>query len=448
MSTKEFQVNEFLTVKLVYKQTRLYIKGKLFRLCKFLFLNHPSIQHGEQVIDEHTFQSEQELRVDTIAGEYNWTEEGQKVEGAIIDITKELTPEEIFWAHCSNLQVWAESDYDGNLLHSHLAFPLLVKLQKYDPIAKEKYTEEIKKRILHGDVNTVQYLVDGGYLGGFSDNEIMKLVLKVQHTTLISSEATKERMIIILKTTPQWYNVHYSTTSYDTGLIICSTCEKFYDRKEIAYFRGSYYMCKNCHNTLLKVKPSETSLTLNKFYKLLNKQKLVEAVSCINSLLAFNYFSVVQKEPKWKDQNEFIQSKDKIINIIPGTYLWDKFFIFYSYYKRPNHAKTYILTPSDNINHTVIPIKNNEVYIIQALRDEVLSLSKVETLTNKYNEFKKVTRWENYYPYLPYLFLLNIIENPVIELILQEKSPLVIRNNKIRANILPIREIDLPKHKF
>ena len=30
-----------------------------------------------------------------------------------------------FWGHCSNLQVWAENDYDTRLLEKTIAFPLL-----------------------------------------------------------------------------------------------------------------------------------------------------------------------------------------------------------------------------------------------------------------------------------------------------------------------------------
>lgn len=36
-----------------------------------------------------------------------------------------IIPETEFWAHCSNLQVWAEMEYNTKLLHRNLAFPLL-----------------------------------------------------------------------------------------------------------------------------------------------------------------------------------------------------------------------------------------------------------------------------------------------------------------------------------
>ena len=441
VSTKEFQVNEFLTVKLVNKQIHFYIKGELFKQCKFLLLNYPSIELGKKAVDENNLRSGWDLNVDTIAEKYNWTEEGQNIEGKIVDISQELTPEEIFWAYCSNLQVWAESGYSGDLLHSHIAFPLLRTLSRYDPHAKKKYKEEIKKRMLNGDVNTAQYLVDGAFLDAFSNNEIMKLVLEVQNTPLINSESTKAKMIVILKTTHQWYNVYYrSTAPCETSLVQCNSCEKYYNQKEIAYFNGLYYICKSCHHTFMTAKTPETSLKLNKFFNLLNKHNFGEAVSCINSLLNFNYFEVVQ--------NEFIQSKDHIICIIPGNYLWDQSFIFYPGGRWLKSYITYTLAPSNDINSALIPINDDESITIRVLNEEVIRLSRVGTVTYKDDNFSNVIIYENYYLYPPFQFLLTIIENPIIAFVATEGSPLIIRNNKIRANIMPINEKELPKHRF
>ena len=36
---KEFKVNDYITLKLENKKTNIYIKGELFRQCKFLLLN-------------------------------------------------------------------------------------------------------------------------------------------------------------------------------------------------------------------------------------------------------------------------------------------------------------------------------------------------------------------------------------------------------------------------
>ena len=38
-----------------------------------------------------------------------------------------ITPEQEFWEHYSNLQVWYKNDYNTRLLHRNLSFDLLKK---------------------------------------------------------------------------------------------------------------------------------------------------------------------------------------------------------------------------------------------------------------------------------------------------------------------------------
>ena len=38
---------------------------------------------------------------------------------------RKIDPETEFWGHCSNLEAWAENNYDTRFLHRNLAFPLL-----------------------------------------------------------------------------------------------------------------------------------------------------------------------------------------------------------------------------------------------------------------------------------------------------------------------------------
>ncbi|GAG80743.1 unnamed protein product, partial [marine sediment metagenome] len=54
-----------------------------------------------------------------------------------------------FWGCCSNLQAWAENDYNPNLLFSQLAFPLLqILTDAGDLVAKKAYKKEIVNRML------------------------------------------------------------------------------------------------------------------------------------------------------------------------------------------------------------------------------------------------------------------------------------------------------------
>ena len=77
-----------------------------------------------------------------------------------------------FWAHCSNLQAWAENNYDTQMLHANLSFPLLKKLTiAGDPLAKEVFKMEILKRFKSGDLNVMTFLIKEGYLDYFEWEE-------------------------------------------------------------------------------------------------------------------------------------------------------------------------------------------------------------------------------------------------------------------------------------
>lgn len=176
-SQEEYKINEFLTVKLEGKRTELYVNNEYFQQCKFLLINIPkeninkfnefdSIDEISENLDrslELSFSSKQE--------EYN------------------ITPEEEFRGHCSNLQAWYENDYDTRLLHSNLAFPLLKKLTEAgDPLAKKRFKEEIALRLESGYEPVIRYLIEEKYLQYLNDEEISTLL----DNTLFLSTITKK----------------------------------------------------------------------------------------------------------------------------------------------------------------------------------------------------------------------------------------------------------------
>ncbi len=84
----------------------------------------------------------------------------------------ELKAKDEFWGHCSNLQAWAENNYDTHLLHSNLAFPLLKKLvDAGDKLAKAVFKEEVMERLMDGNLNTILFILDQGYLDKFLKEE-------------------------------------------------------------------------------------------------------------------------------------------------------------------------------------------------------------------------------------------------------------------------------------
>ncbi|GAF85687.1 unnamed protein product, partial [marine sediment metagenome] len=99
---EEFVVNEYITLKLDSGGTNIYICGKLFNQCNYLLLNLPVDKLGD---------FEEINSIDEVADMLNWTFDGQ------LDIHDKPLPYKIpleteFWGHCSNLQAWAENNYD------------------------------------------------------------------------------------------------------------------------------------------------------------------------------------------------------------------------------------------------------------------------------------------------------------------------------------------------
>ncbi len=156
----KFKVNEYMSLKLENGKTNIFVNDKIFKHCKFLLLDIP--------INE--------------VDKFNKIESIDEAEERLDDSMESLTrhrsnpdiipPETEFWAHCSNLQVWYENNYDTRLLHRDLAFSLLAKLADIgDLTAKKVFNEEIVKRILSGHFVVMKYLFELDYLGNLNDEE-------------------------------------------------------------------------------------------------------------------------------------------------------------------------------------------------------------------------------------------------------------------------------------
>ena len=89
----------------------------------------------------------------------------------------DISAETEFWGHCSNLEAWAENNYDTRLLHRNLAFPLLRRLTEVgDPQAKRVFKEEILNRVLTGYPNVIRYLSQMGYFRHLRDLDYEKVI--------------------------------------------------------------------------------------------------------------------------------------------------------------------------------------------------------------------------------------------------------------------------------
>ena len=182
-------INEYITLKLVNGRSFIYVKGRRFIQCIRLILNIPSynvamydeidsIDEAAKLYKTHIHQNR------IIGGRMGAFGPNQNIN---------ITPEQEFWGHCSNIQAWCEHDYDTRILMSNISFPLLRELTKAgDPKARRVYKEEIALRLESGYPSVVQYLLNQGYINNFTPSEFKTII---ESTELIKNLSSNRRML-------------------------------------------------------------------------------------------------------------------------------------------------------------------------------------------------------------------------------------------------------------
>ncbi len=159
---KEFRINDYLSVKLEGLKTFIYIKGIRFRQCKYVLLNIPVDN-----IDQH-------FEINSIDEVIN------NLDNTLEQHLELISPEVEFWSHCSNLQAWAENNYNTDLLDTNLSFPILKTLYlEGDPIAIKAFKEEMVKRLIRGGLDIIDYL---------TYHECLKFLTYEELTLVLNSE--------------------------------------------------------------------------------------------------------------------------------------------------------------------------------------------------------------------------------------------------------------------
>jgi len=161
MSELEYKINDYISLKLEDYKTYIYIKGEKFLNCIRLVLQIPkkTIEDFDEInsIDEAS-KLYKTLYQNTIMEDFD---------------THDITAEQEFWGHCSNIEAWCENEYDTRLIHSNIAFPLLKKLAEAgDPTANKVYKSEIAVRIGAEYLPVAIYLINNFYFLIFNDEEM------------------------------------------------------------------------------------------------------------------------------------------------------------------------------------------------------------------------------------------------------------------------------------
>ncbi|MFX1430782.1 MAG: zinc ribbon domain-containing protein [Promethearchaeota archaeon] len=183
------QINKYITLKLMGGRTYIYVNGKRFIQCIRLILNIPksdvhlydevdSIDEAANLYSKHVFQNR------IVQG---------PMAAPVQNQMHDITPEQEFWGHCSNIQAWVEHDYDTRILMSNIAFPLLRELTKAgDPLASKVFKEEIALRLESGYPSVVQYLLNQAYLRYFTVFEFKTII---ETTELIKGLSSNLKML-------------------------------------------------------------------------------------------------------------------------------------------------------------------------------------------------------------------------------------------------------------
>jgi hypothetical protein len=89
------------------------------------------------------------------------------------DVKVEISREEEFKAHCSNMHAWVDNNYATEILHRTMSFPLLKALvEAGDQKAKSRYKDELAYRLSSNELVITHYLIKQHYLEDLEEEEI------------------------------------------------------------------------------------------------------------------------------------------------------------------------------------------------------------------------------------------------------------------------------------
>lgn len=213
----DVKLNQHLSIRLENNKSNIYINGRKTLVCSRLILSIPIADikrfDGLNSIDEIT----SEYKVLTAEREKNCLS---------------ITPEEEFWGHCSNLQVWIEHDYDTRIIASNLGFPLLRKLTEAgDPKAKLQYKNEIVKRFCSGFLPVISVLVQNGHLDIFSEEELDILFESIDYNVLFSGLSEFSRYYSI----PKVFSLLIKNYGRNTKKVFLNWILKHLERRDYDY---------------------------------------------------------------------------------------------------------------------------------------------------------------------------------------------------------------------
>ncbi len=181
---QKFRINNFIDLRFEDGKANIYVNNQLFNHCKYIILNKDNYV-GNYIANINS--------IDDAVEKLNSLLEN------LGHNPSNINPETIFWAHCSNLQTWYENNYNTNLIHSNLAFPLLKKLTEVGDLkAKRVFKEEIAKRLENSNLNVIKFLLHNNYLDYFNSEE---LEIVLERTTFSLTNVVTRKLKELMEST-------------------------------------------------------------------------------------------------------------------------------------------------------------------------------------------------------------------------------------------------------
>ncbi len=131
------------------------------------------------------------------------------------------TKQNEFWGICSNLQVFVENNYNTDFLTAHIAFPLLKKLMKLnDPLAKQVFLPELKKRFEAANIHVLEFFIDANYLKYLEIEDIKRVFGEI----FTQDEYSFVELLEVFEHAEKYYNNYHKLEKYKQ--IIIQECLK------------------------------------------------------------------------------------------------------------------------------------------------------------------------------------------------------------------------------
>ena len=247
-------IDEHITLKLILDKTLIYVCGGLFLTCQKIVLTLAPTDFKDY---------EGFTGIDDILEFYH--AEGRPLE--VKENKLSITPEEEFWAHCSNMQAWVESGYNTHVLSKHISFPILARLSKkgisqFILLLKEELIDRLKS----GGYKTLVHFIDSKYLDFLSQHELFDLLLSYEEAEIMKEVAKYSR--------------------YEYTL----TAGSLHDSRTFISLRTEnkvHFCFEDNHVVELEILVDDSKLPSDKVYSLLHK---VKGLNYLKELAVYGHF--------------------------------------------------------------------------------------------------------------------------------------------------------------